>query len=242
MGYVGTSHITSGYDTLQAEQNAPDHKSSMDKDDFLKLLVAQLNHQDPLNPMEDTEMTGQLAEYSSLEQLTNLNTSMDALLEQNTNNELYTAVSFIGKTVKAEGYNISKTGDVTSTVHYSLGEAVANVTVNIYSPEGDIVRTEIIGSKQPGVYEYVWDGKNENGETMADGVYSIGMIGEDSEGEQVMVKTDVSGVVSGVVSENGKHYLKLEDGRYMDFAFVTEVVAPDEAGEAADTTDTTDES
>ncbi len=235
MGY--TSSITGQYELYQAEQDAPSHKSEMDKDDFLKLLLAQLNHQDPLNPMTDTDMTSQLAEYSSLEQLTNLNTSMDTLVQQTSKDDLFTAVSFIGKTVKAEGYAISKASDSISTLHYSLGEAVSDVTVNIYSPEGDIVRTEILGSKQPGVYEYIWDGKNENNVDQPDGTYSIGILAQDVQGHPVIVKTEVSGVVKGVVTEDGHQYLRLDDGRYINFSFISEVVASDTASESDTTTE-----
>lgn len=225
MGY--NSSITGQYEIQQAQDAAPKAKSEMDKNDFLKLLLAQLNHQDPLSPMEDTDMTSQLAEYSSLEQLTNLNTSMDKMVDQTGTDDMYTAVSFIGKTVKAEGYAVSKATDSVSTLHYSLGEAVSDLTINVYSPEGDIVRTESLGSKQPGTFEYQWDGKDANGNAVADGTYSIGILAQDTAGKPVMVKTEVSGEVKGVVTENGSQYLRLDDGRYVNFAFISEVVASD---------------
>lgn len=236
MGY--TSSITGQWEIEQAEASEPTHKSEMDKDDFLKLLLAQLNNQDPLSPMEDTDMTSQLAEYSSLEQLTNLNESMDTLVAQTGTDDMYTAVSFIGKTVKAEGYAVSKEGESVSTLHYSLGEAVSNLTVNVYSPEGDIVRTENLGSKQPGTFEYQWDGKDEDGNDQADGTYSIGILAQDTSGQAVIVQTEVSGVVEGVVSENGNQYLRLDDGRYVNFAYISEVVASDAV--EPDETDTTE--
>ncbi len=225
MGFANP--ITGQYELYKADEEKPTHKSEMDKNDFLKLLLAQLNHQDPLNPMTDTDMTSQLAEYSSLEQLTNLNTSMDTLVQQTSKDDMFTAVSFIGKTVKAEGYAVSRAGDSVSTLHYSLGEAVSNITVNIYSPDGEIVRTEILGSKQPGVYEYAWDGKNGNSVPQPDGTYSIGILAQDVQGKPVIVKTEVSGVVKGVVTEDGHQYLRLDDGRFVNFSFISEVVASD---------------
>ncbi|MDD4731363.1 MAG: flagellar hook capping FlgD N-terminal domain-containing protein [Desulfovibrio sp.] len=225
MGYYGVSNIVGGHEQYVAEANAPKHKSQMDKDDFLKLLVAQLNHQDPLNPMEDTEMTGQLAEYSSLEQLTNVNTTLDTMLEQTAKDQMTTAVSFIGKSVSAKGYNVTKEGDQVSTITYNLGEAVTQLKVNIYDESGDIVRTDLLGSKEPGIFEYAWDGKDDSGNIVADGTYSVGMLGEDVDGQQVMVQTEVSGEVTGVVAEESGYYLRLKDGRYVNFNFVTEVVS-----------------
>ncbi|MBU1247219.1 MAG: flagellar hook assembly protein FlgD [Proteobacteria bacterium] len=238
MGY--SNAITGQYEIYQAEQEESNlSKSSMDKDAFLTLLLAQLTNQDPLNPMEDTEMTSQLAEYSSLEQLTNLNESMDTLVAQTSKDDMFTAVSFIGKTVKAEGYAVTKAEDSISTLHYSLGEAVSDLTVNIYSPDGDIVRTEILGTKQPGTYEYKWDGKNEKGVDQADGTYSIGILAYDTTGRPVIVQTEVSGEVKGVITEDGVQYLRLDDGRYINFGYITEVVAPDATG-TTNTTTTTD--
>lgn len=225
MAYYGVSNIVGGYEQYTAEANAPQHKSQMDKDDFLKLLVAQLNHQDPLNPMEDTEMTGQLAEYSSLEQLTNMNTTLDTMLKQTAADQMSTAVSFIGKSVSAKGYTLTKGDGQVSTISYNLGEAVSQLKVNIYDTNGDIVRTDLLGSKEPGVFEYAWDGRDDKGNLVPDGTYSVGMLGEDVDGQQVMVQTEVSGVVTGVVAEDTGFYLRLKDGRYVNFNFVNEVVA-----------------
>ncbi|MGE4292527.1 MAG: flagellar hook assembly protein FlgD [Desulfovibrio sp.] len=225
MAYSGVSNIVGGYEKYVAEQAAPKDKTQMDKNDFLMLLVAQLNHQDPLNPMEDTEMTGQLAEYSSLEQLTNMNTTLESMLAQSTADQMTTAVSFIGKSVVANGYNVTKSDTQVSTISYNLGEAVSSLRVNIYDSEGDIVRTDLLGSQKPGVFEYAWDGRDDNGNLVANGTYSVGMLGEDVDGKQVMVQTQVSGVVTGVVTEDSGYYLRLEDGRYVNFNFVTEVVS-----------------
>lgn len=225
MGYYGVSNIVGGYEQYRAEADAPTHKSQMDKDDFLMLLVAQLNHQDPLDPMKDTDMTGQLAEYSSLEQLTNMNTTLDTMLQQSQSDQMTTAVSFIGKSVTANGYNVTKSDTQVSTISYNLGEAVSSLKVNIYDSEGDIVRTDLLGSQEPGVFEYAWDGRDDNGNLVANGTYSVGMLGEDVDGQQVMVQTQVSGVVTGVVSEDSGYYLRLADGRYVNFNFVTEVVS-----------------
>lgn len=240
MGYVDTGYILGGQESRLAASNAPKHDPNIDQQDFLTLLVAQLTHQDPMNPMEDTEMTGQLAQFSQLEQLTSINTGMDSLIATQTKNDLYDAVSFIGKDVRASGYNVSKKDGSVSKIFYGAGETVAKIKLNIYDKDGEIVRTEEMGGKKAGSYEYEWDGKNDAGKVMPDGVYSVGILAEDLNGEPVMMQTEVAGTVSSVVNDNGTIYMLLDDGRYINFANVKEVVDPVEA--APDGTDGEDNS
>ncbi len=236
MGYVGFNSILGRAEAEMEASNKPTHKSELDKDDFLKLLMTQMQNQDPANPMEDKEFIAQMAQFSSLEQLTNMNSNIEYMANDNAQEQMVSAVSFIGKDVKAEGYNISREGDEISKVFYGLGEPVANAFINIYDQEQNLVRTVDLGSKAKGTYEFEWDGKDWSGKNVPDGVYSIGMAAEDANGKPVMVKTEVSGEVTGVVSENGQQFLHLKDGRYINFLNVREVVNPNvvDSGESSE--------
>ena len=242
MPYTDTTGIYLGKqeERLAASNTPTEHDTSLDQDAFLSILVAQLTHQDPLNPMEDTDMTSQLAEFSSLEQLTNINSGISTLNETMSQNDILTAVSFIGKEVKAEGYKVSLNEGNSSTIYYGFGESVSSIMMNIYDEEGAIVRTVELGSKEAGTYQYTWDGKNEDGLALPDGQYGVGILGVDLDGEYVMVQTEISGKVDGVVTEDGTQYLRLEDGRFINMLNVKEVVNPD-AGSVVDTTDTSGE-
>lgn len=224
MGYVDTGHILGQHERYLAESNSPKQEKSMGQDAFLKLLVAKLTHQDPMNPMEDEEMTGQLAEFASLEQLTSINKGIETLTVAQGRTDMLNAVSYIGRHVRASGYNISKGGTTISKIFYGTGEALGKVKINIYDKDGAIVRTEELEAKQPGSYEYQWDGKDDTGATLPDGTYSVGILGEDKDGKPVMVRTEMAGEVSGIVHENGQSFLRLKDGRYISFANITEVV------------------
>ena len=242
MPYTDTTGIYLGQQEqrLAASNTPTEHDTSLDQDAFLSILVAQLTHQDPLNPMEDTDMTSQLAEFSSLEQLTNINDGISTLNETMGQNDILTAVGFIGKEVKAEGYKVSLTEGNSSTIYYGFGESVSSIMMNIYDDEGAIVRTVELGSKEAGTYQYTWDGKNEDGVDLPDGQYGVGILGVDLDGEYVMVQTEISGKVDGVVTENDTQYLRLEDGRFINMLNVKEVVDPD-AGSVLDPTDTSGE-
>ncbi|MDO9083048.1 MAG: FlgD immunoglobulin-like domain containing protein, partial [Humidesulfovibrio sp.] len=165
------------------------------------------------------------AQFSSLEQLTNIKNGITSLVDAQNKGSMLSAVGFIGKSVKADGFNLSKSGDSTSTVYYTLGESVANMQVNIYASDGTLVRTDVVGSKQAGEFQYTWDGKDTSGASMADGTYGVAIVAEDSAGKPVLVQSKISGQVSGVVSQNGTTLLQLKDGRTVDIANVNEVVA-----------------
>jgi flagellar basal-body rod modification protein FlgD len=242
MGYVDTTGVYLGQqeERLAASNTPTEHDTSLDQDAFLSILVAQLTHQDPLNPMEDTDMTSQLAQFSSLEQLTNINDGISTLNDTMSQDDILTAVSFIGKEVKAEGYKVSLNEGNASTIYYGFGETVSSIKMNIYDEEGAIVRTVELGSKEAGTYQYTWDGKDEDGNDLPDGQYGVGILGQDLDGDYVMVQTEISGTVDGVVTENGTQYLRLEDGRFINMLNVKEVVNPD-AGSVVDSTDTSDE-
>ena len=239
MGYVdNTGVILGSQEQRLAASNTPEHKTSMDQDDFLTILVAQLTHQDPLSPMEDTDMTSQLAEFSSLEQLTNINDGIGSLSNSMTQSDMLSAVSFIGKEVKAEGYKLSINEGNVSSIYYGFGEPVSSIKMNIYDGDGAIIKTIDLGSKEAGSYQYEWDGTNEGGQKMPDGTYGIGILGEDKDGKPVMVQTEISGRVDAVVNEGGTQYLRLKDGRFLSFMNVKEIVDPGAAEVTAPETTT----
>lgn len=217
---TGASSAVDPYATKERSQT-----KELDRQAFLNLLMAQLQHQDPLNPMEDKEFTAQLAQFSSLEQLGNINDGIKSLNEGSNRQDMLGAVSFIGKDIRAYGDSLSKEGEAVSKVYYELEEPVADMYVNIYDSYGVLVRTDKIGARQAGSYEFQWDGKDHNGSDLADGVYGVGIAAENADGEPVMVYTEVSGKVTGVSSESGIPMLRLSDGRSVSFFNIKEIVS-----------------
>jgi len=228
----------------QAEQDfgnylgAKTKNDELDKQAFLNLLVAQLSHQDPLNPMDDKEFVAQLAQFTSLEQLTNINTGITSLNENAKQQQMAAAVSYIGKEVTASGYEVSKASGTVSTVFFTPQAEVTSGYINIYDSEMNLVRTELMGAKQPGTYSYQWDGKDYQCNSVADGVYAVAMYGEGTDGKAVYITTQVTGTVNGVVNVDGEPYLSLADGRHLAFSNVTQIVAPNTTGD--DTEDDSD--
>lgn len=231
--YVNTTdYLNSTY----TPSTASDADGDLGKDDFLNLFVTQLQNQDPLDPMDDTQTLAQLAEFSSLEQLTNINTALADLTDTLTQQAMTGAVSYIGKDVMAGGYMISKDGADVSDVTYTVPLDAESVTAMVFDEDGNIVKTVDLGKMDAGEYDFLWDGSGNDGSDLDDGIYSIAFAAETAEGEPMSVSTMVSGRVSGVSQSGGSTILQLDDGREVDLAnvwTVTDHQEPDNDAQAA---------
>jgi len=221
---MSTVSGTSGTTGTSTDSTTTTHKTSLDQTDFMTILLAQLKYQDPNNPMDDTEMAAQLVQYSNLEALNKINDGVQSLVDSTSNDNILAGVNYIGKSIKSTGFNLTKDEGTVSTLYYSLGEAVTDVTANVYDKDGDLIRSEALGSKGIGDYSYVWDGKDYNGTAMTDGTYGVIIKANNAEGKNVLVQSQISGKVTGVKTVSGTVYLELADGRTVELANVTEVV------------------
>ncbi len=197
-----------------AGANSITSQSSMvGKEDFLKLLVTQLQYQDPLNPAESTEFTAQLAQFSALEQMTNVNENLEyiQLYQASINNAQ--AVDFIGKTVKTSGDGIRVSNGVSEDIAFELPSDAANVTVSVYDGSGQLVATIEAGALDEGKQSISWDAKNQDGDTVSDGGYTFEVAAVDGEGNTVDASTFTTATVTGVTFENGTTYLMAGDQR-----------------------------
>jgi len=210
--------------TSTTDSTTTTHKTTLDQEDFMTILLAQLKYQDPNDPMDDKEMASQVVQYSNLEALNNINEGVQSIVSATSTDSILSGVNYIGKSIKSNGYNLTVDDGTVSTTYYTLGEAVSNVTANIYDADGDLIRSESLGSKGIGDYSYVWDGKDTDGTAVTDGTYGIIVRAENSEGKTVMVQSLISGRVTGTKTSNGTVYLELSDGRTVELANVTEVV------------------
>lgn len=208
---------------------------SLGKDAFLTLLITQLSYQDPLDPMDDKEFVSQLAQFSSLEQLTNMSTGIQSLIEAQGRSDMINAVNFVGKKIKAGTESISKSGTKISEVEMSIPVDVEYVVAQIYDADGGLVRTLDLGAKNAGTHTFQWDGLNSLGQSSADGAYYVYIGAQDANKQSVEVSTEITGVATSLYSENGSYYLKLEDGRYVDFMSIREVLTNDTSSSSEDT-------
>ncbi len=209
-------------------------KKDLDKLDFLNLLVTQLQHQDPLDPMDDKEFVAQLAQFSSLEQLTNISSGIDGLSTAMSRQELISTATYIGKDITADGYSISKEKGKISELYYEFDEEISSAQMNILDENNNIVRTVSLGAMSAGRRTYAWDGKDYKGNEVVDGVYNVYIMAEGTDGQKVLANTEVSGTVTAIQHSDGKTWLSLGDGRMVNFSNVKYVVDPKATSKTAD--------
>jgi flagellar basal-body rod modification protein FlgD len=141
-------------------------------DRFLKLLVTQLKNQDPMNPMENAELTTQLAQMSTVEGVNKLNTTMDGLVAQFKSNQVMQGAALVGRQVLAEG-NALTLGAAGAAGGIGLAAAADSVKVKVLDGNNSVVQTLDLGAQDAGLVRFVWDGKNADGQAQAVGQYSF---------------------------------------------------------------------
>ena len=198
--------ITTGGGIPAAGGIAATGDSTLGKDDFMKILVAQLQAQDPMAPMEGQEFASQLAQFSSLEQLTNVNSNLEASQAFDLAMSNSAALALIGKNVDAPGNTIDlKSGEV-ENLSFSLDGEAAEVGIDIFDSTGAKVSTVNLGAQKSGLSEYVWSGTDSSGALLPSGNYTFNITASNSSGNFVPVKTFAAGLATDVVFEDGKAF------------------------------------
>jgi flagellar basal-body rod modification protein FlgD len=160
---------------------------ALGQEDFLQMLVTQLNNQDPLNPMDGQEFAAQLAQFASVEQLLNLNEMMvlqseaNSLLSQNMSSGI--AAGLIGKSIEAIGNQIGWDGTEATGFGYDLEADATTVTVTIQDASGTTVRTLDLGGQDAGTHDLTWDGQDTNGAALPEGLYTFTVTATDDAGQ-----------------------------------------------------------
>ncbi len=180
----------------------------IDKNEFLLLLVTQLQNQDPLSPMDSAEFTSQTAQFASLEQLQGINENLGYLQQYQSALFDEHAVSFIGKTVRAADNSVDKTDGDSSGLHFELARDASEVYAYIYDATGDLVH-EIheTGPFSEGEHSLTWDGTDAEGNQVPDDRYYFEVQAVDTNGNTFTGVPFYEGTVNSVNFWNGTAYL-----------------------------------
>ena len=202
----------------------------MGKDDFLNLLITQLQNQDPLNPTDSTEFTAQLAQFSSLEQLGNVNENLTELKQFQASINNSQAVALIGKAITAAGNSIQLTDGGAVPCDFSLASDAAVVVANIYDSTGKFVADFESRNLSEGQHTLYWDGTDNQGNRMAKGNYTFEILAADAKGRDIGSTTFFSGTVERVTFENDTSFL-ISGNQKIALADVVEVAVTKNAAE-----------
>lgn len=191
----------------------------MDKDAFFKLMLAQLKNQDPMNPLKNHEMAAQLAQFSSLEQMSNMNTTLSRIEGKNSKPEQFQALNLIGKTVAGDASRVVRTQfDKDHDFNFNLPQDASDVTVKLMSDRGQLLREYKLTNMKSGANKVSWNGNNEAGIKQPAGEYIFQIEAKNSMGGKVPVSTQFKGEVTGLsfsaegpVLQVGSQTIKMKD-------------------------------
>jgi len=196
---TGVDSSTAAGAASSSSNNATSQLSS-NFDTFLQLLTTQLQHQDPLDPMDTSQFTQQLVEYSQVEQQIDTNSNLQSLISQGTSQSAAYATSYLGKTVTVSGGEGSlSNGEAQWT--YNLGTAATSTTLQVTDANGNVVYSGS-GQTTAGNSNFNWNGVDNGGNQLPDGSYTLA-VKASAGGSTVTTSVTAVGTVSEVNLING---------------------------------------
>ena len=205
-----TSDILKEYrNQNQKESGENSNKASdMGRNEFMDLMMAQMKNQNPLDPQKNEDFVAQLAQFSSLEEMQSLNSSVEDAMGQFRSTQALQASAMVGQSVLVQGNiaNLGPEGEVKGAV--DLPSGTSNLRVSVYNPSGELVRQMDMGQQGSGTVNFTWDGENGNGDLMEPGDYRVQAEAQYN-GETQELATQLNANVDSVSLENGGVTLNL---------------------------------
>ena len=174
-------------------------KNELGKDAFMTLLLTQMKNQDPTNPLKSHEMAAQLAQFTSLEKLNNINDGIDNLRKDNQPSHNFQALALIGKSVTMDNSKITRNDEAaTHELRFNLPQDAQKVTLDIKDANGNSIRKMEVKNLKAGPNQLSWNGQTEEGATAPKGDYTLGVEAINSAGKKLFVQTKADGIITGV--------------------------------------------
>lgn len=194
--------------TLKSSTSSSDTSAADLQGNFLTLLVTQLKNQDPTNPMDNSQLTTQLAQINTLSGVEKLNTTLGSISGQITSGQSLQASTLIGHGVMVNGSQILAGNSTTTPFGVELAQAATSASATITDASGKVVQTIDLGAQTAGVHTFQWDGKASDGSTAADGKYSVAISASNASGQLVSQPLNYA-LVSGVSTNSSGAVLDL---------------------------------
>lgn len=208
---MATDPIVSASGLGQKAANTAQQKIGLAEDfqQFLTLLTTQLQNQDPLSPMDSTEFTNQLVQFSQVEQQINSNQKLDSMLALQLSSISSVALGYVGMDISYISSDMNYEGKPVD-INFALSEEAVTSKVNIYNEEGTLVYTAD-APRNTGTNKFTWNGIKTNGEPVADGTYTVKIDALNKDGKAIENSTVVTGHVRGIETQNGVVYVLVGD-------------------------------
>ncbi len=191
------------------------------KDDFMKLLLVQLQYQDPTSPMDAEKILTQTSQLASLESSNNTKDALTKLTQAMGSTNQFSTIAAIGKTADLGSDSITHTKDSSSSFEVYFPQAIKQGTISITDKEGAIVDTLDVGTNPAGVYQFTWDGEDPSGSAISGGIYHINANYTDANGKAQTTRLGAYPIES-VKFDKGQTLVKL-GSNYVPLANIKEV-------------------
>ena len=229
----GTSSSASTTST-SASSATTNTNSVMGKDSFLTLLLAQLQNQDPLNPMESYEFTGQLAQFTQIEQLTDIKDLVESGIESNNNLastiQSTLAVNMIGKEVTINTSTLKFDGTNGVKFMFDAPTEAETLGISVYNSDGNLVKNLDMTSFETGTNTVTWDGKDSDGNTVESGDYYVSVAYKNEEGSSYNLQTYINGKITGLKYKSGETYVVV-NGQEIKLSNLKEILGGSDDGD-----------
>jgi len=192
---------------------------------FLKLLIAQIQNQDPMAPMDASTMTAQMSQLNMVTSMSNMNTSMTAMLNQMQSVDFMNQASLIGHSPAVAGNTISFDGVSPVILGANASTPLSSAVATITNASGNVINSASLGALVAGMKNFAWDGTDASGSIVASGTYNISIKGTNAVGAEESVTAYVASPVAAVSKgTNGGSLLTLQDGRQINASTIQQWV------------------
>mgnify|MGYP001215864611 CR=1 FL=1 len=214
-----------------ATSDNAEQKNALDKDAFLKLLVAEIQNQNPLEPMDNQKFVDQMTQFTTMEQMTNMSESFQDFIEASMATTKLQASAVVGKYAVIEGNEIKFQDNSAEGVVFNVEEA-GEVLIRITNQDGKQIREENVGYKEAGIHGYQWDGRDDSGTVQAEGTYNYQLVVVDSTGQEKTFGGVDGGTVEAVQFVDNSIYV-IVNGQKYNFEDIIEISeVPEDTQEA----------
>ena len=173
-------------------------KKTLDRNDFMTLFITQMQHQDPLEPMDSTDMASQLAQFSNMEATMKMSDNLEKLLGYQVSQNNLQLLTLIGQEVQGAGNTMGVVAGAVSTTQYTLADAADSCRIEIYDSAGRMADTVELGYAASGKHDLTWDATTPSGTVVPDGQYTYSVVAMNALGQKVDVDYRTTGRVTGV--------------------------------------------
>ncbi|HID81004.1 MAG TPA: flagellar hook assembly protein FlgD [Chromatiales bacterium] len=202
----------------------PTKKNELGQDEFLKLMLTQLRFQDPFKPMENGEFIAQMAQFSTVSGIDEMQKSMEALSTSLISNQALQASNLVGRNVLAPSNTatLNETGTVEGA--FELPASASQITMSVFDESGNLIRTADLGTKPAGQHNFSWDGQTNEDSRAAAGKYTIKIeygSGENAAAAEVLIQNKIASV--NFAASGGQISLTTVDGQSLKFSDIRQI-------------------